>query len=1506
MSSERVARPFWACHPPKAQSGRIPEGGPRPAIATPGLFGCGPSPALWGLVELMRIPRKWWVRFGLGALAVVVVAGIAAVWVVPAVIVGQIRKQYGGHASIDGWWLGIGSAGVSGLALHEGADADSPAWARLGKISTDLSLGKVLTGRFAVDRVEVTDPTITIRVARDGQALTKIPLAKRDPTAPAAKLPEVVATGARLVFEQEGREPMVVENMTGRLEPEADGSATLSARADDPDWGRPTASGTIGKEFSTLAVHVKADRLEADPTKARRIPFVPEVTWEHVEPTGPVGMDLTIAGGGAGQPLEVRTLVRFEGTDLKLPTLGLDSAGTVGTMTVDGGVVLIEDAQGEALGGQVSGSGTLDFAREPSRIDFDLRLASVNVADAPEAWQLGEVGLTGTMAGQVHLVVDLGDSGVDLSGTTGQATVTDGTLGGIPVKSLKLNMTAEGEELQYESTSASGTDAAPAEPSTPATAGPTGSTSGHPSGTATATWAALLIAFQTPTAVSPPGGTGSAYGLEPERNTGGASPTSKLVRASAARGSQQDAKGAAATPRQDPLPAPTAAAGGQQTPSDAPSAGQEKPKRGGFILPKSISTEVEFEDVDLTQVLSKADALGIHLPFVAAGKLSLKAQATIPLGSLKDVKSYAFHGEATLTSAHVAGVDLGRLTARLDLEDGVLELSKFHGQFVELPAGGLTNKPPETDPIPEEGPLPPGGFRGHLRAELSPMGPLVAKFEGRDVPLGEVLAPILPKPTPISGLIGFDADVKGDLAHAADPMSWTASAKLASREVQYRGATLNSASVMAALEGGTLTIKDLEATLEGSPLAGSGTLALAEPYNFDVQVHSDGWDLVKLLALVPTAPSPPPVSGTLSGRAEATGTLSPLKVSTTGEGVLGRFEVGEVAVGDVPVTWQTDPEAIVIDITDAHPFGGTVSVNATIPAGGGPIQGALTASGIDAEAIAAALPGKPLELTGTADARGTFTIRPGTSVATTAFDSDIRLESPGLTVQGIPATAVQGKATADAGVIHYDLYAESLGGKLKFQGDLPLVPVEPAPATDSADAEPPAPPDRPATPPNATSSGGPARFQAIGFALRPELWRALGGSEALAKIQGLGAMDVEVWPNEPAGLKARGVAEFRDLRYGDDYPLGEIRGSFVLEPKGWRVEPLAGRVFGGEATGSLSAETPDAPAGVEGISFADAPIQFVLAIERAKLGRVLAVVPALGTLAEGDARIRVAGRLGESTEGEGEIRVDRGSVAGLPLSELRMPIRFALAPGSESGSIETRRWEARLAGGRLEGTARLRVGLSRAFRTETKLTDVEIEFLTRLLSDARHPAAGKVSGVLTLEGADPARPETYTGRAALELQDAEVLDLPVFRLLDRFLGGPAGGGAFQEGTISAGIGNREVKVEELALVGRVAQLHATGTIGFDGRLDLIVLVNTNQIISETGQALLARIPGLSSARGAQATSKLSGFLSNRLIKLRVSGTLSDPNIALDPGATVTNAAAGFFAGALKLPLGLFR
>lgn len=93
--------------------------------------------------RLKKIAKWLSLAIVLGVVAFVVVRN----YVVQAVIVGQIRKQYGGRVVVGSWWLNGTSAGVTGVELGETDRPDSPSWVSAERISTDISIPGLLRGR---------------------------------------------------------------------------------------------------------------------------------------------------------------------------------------------------------------------------------------------------------------------------------------------------------------------------------------------------------------------------------------------------------------------------------------------------------------------------------------------------------------------------------------------------------------------------------------------------------------------------------------------------------------------------------------------------------------------------------------------------------------------------------------------------------------------------------------------------------------------------------------------------------------------------------------------------------------------------------------------------------------------------------------------------------------------------------------------------------------------------------------------------------------------------------------------------------------------------------------------------------------------------------------------------------------------------------------------------------------------------------------------------------------
>ncbi|MEJ7639207.1 MAG: hypothetical protein WKF75_14850, partial [Singulisphaera sp.] len=341
----------------------------------------------------------------------------------------------------------------------------------------------------------------------------------------------------------------------------------------------------------------------------------------------------------------------------------------------------------------------------------------------------------------------------------------------------------------------------------------------------------------------------------------------------------------------------------------------------------------------------------------------------------------------------------------------------------------------------------------------------------------------------------------------------------------------------------------------------------------------------------------------------------------------------------------------------------------------------------------------------------------------------------------------------------------------------------------------------------------------------------------------------------------------------------------------------SGEALGGPVSGSVRAKTS---------SVGPPRIGIDLRIDRAILARVVAFLPSLAPHLDGFGTFQLSGTLADEFQANIYVAVAQARLAGVSLSELRAPAVLVVTPGSGTGSLRIPRLSARFAGGEVRGDLLFRLGDDRTFNANLQLASLELETLTRIASGTSQPASGRITGRVTLSGPNPAEPERFRGRVNLDLSDASLVQIPVFREVDRFLGSSSGG-LFEDGDLIGVVAHGNLMVESLTLAGRLAQVHGTGTVGFDGRLNLEMLVNTSQIIPQTGQALVVLIPGLREVAGLRrlATARVATFLGNRLLKLRVTGTVRNPTIAIDPTISVPETAVGS-SGVLKLPLELLK
>jgi translocation and assembly module TamB len=1344
----------------------------------------------------MRIRRKTWALLGIGTVAVVAAAVLVVrAWVVQAVIVRQIEARYGGKVHVRSWWLGRHSSGITGLELHEGPAADSPVWATAERVETDLSLGDLLHGRTSPGRVVIDRPSITLRLGRDNKFLTDIPI--RAGGKSGGSRPPVEARDATLTFRQEGRPEFTIHNINASLSPEAGGVSAATAKADDPAWGPVTASGRFAPGFATGRLDLDAASIPSSPEKAASVPYAPPTVWEHVEPTGPLAVRLNLGFGDEGG-LSYRVEVASRGATLDLPKLGIAARETAGSMVYDRKVATLEHVRGAALGGRLDVDGTLDFNPDPSRFALALRLAKIDVARTPQSWRLGNAGITGRLTGRADLRMALRPEGVDLTGTTGHATVEGATVEGIPARAVRLDLEGTGGDLKYQSEE----DAETPKPA----------------------------------------------------------------------GALRDGE----IPRADPVLRLASFHVVQES----------KVERGGVLLPKAITTRIELDDVDLRDVVKRAEKSGVKVPVEVRGLATLKAVVTVPLGALKSLRDYRLKGTVTIDDLSIGGVRPGPLRARVGLDRGVLALNDLTGRLAEVNDGTMANgrmteaRPPDFRSSPEAAPLPPGGFRIDLRAELDPQGKLSAKVEGRALPLARLAEAASGKVEGVSGAVDAQGVAEGDLEHAGDSKAWAVRGKLRGDRLAIERLTLDRVAADVRLADGKLTLDPLAADLDRQPLRASVAAELSKPYAFEAKLDVEDWDVARLASAVPALARGPELAGRLRAKGTAEGTLEPREIRTNGAGLLQGAQAGDVDVGDVPFAWRTEGETIRLRVDRARVFGGTLAGEATVPAGGGTIEGRASVAGIDLGQVARLATGG-FPMAGRAGGTVRFRIpeHPEDEGADGVLVAD--LTAPDLTVRGTSASELSARARLRRGVVSCELTARGLGGTLSASGTAPVSALHGG---------------------EAGAMAGTLRARNIRL---EGLWPALGLAGPLGPLRGLANLAIDVRPS----VRKTGASPSRSvpvvtggfglgaLMWGRNWPLGRLQGRFSYGPEGWRVDLVNASLFEGDATGSIRGTTD-----ADGVSRAT----FRADIERARMHQVLAVAPLLGGGFEGFGSIHMTGQLNGSVHADAALDIGAARVFRIPLARLEVPATLDYAPDAGSGTLRIPRWSARVAGGRAWGTGLLRLGAETGHAGTIEFAGLDLETLARAAAFEGGRASGKLNGKISWTGKDPARLRQLRGLVDLDLDDAELFELPVLRQLGQFLGASRGG-VFNDGDLHGVLDDDRLVVEDCTLAGRLVQLHATGTVGFDGRLNLTVVVNTPQIITETGQALLNLIPGLRrQSRRPELLARFGSYLSNRLLKFRVGGTISHPSINSDPTVLITEGAVNFFADVLKLPFNLLR
>lgn len=572
----------------------------------------------------------------------------------------------------------------------------------------------------------------------------------------------------------------------------------------------------------------------------------------------------------------------------------------------------------------------------------------------------------------------------------------------------------------------------------------------------------------------------------------------------------------------------------------------------------------------------------------------------------------------------------------------------------------------------------------------------------------------------------------------------------------------------------------------------------------------------------------------------------------TGQGALaGRgLDFGPwLRVETLAANVSLDRERVELRDVRAATHGGDVTGWVRLALADGSIRTELLASRIDAGRLARALARTPVPVEGTLSAQVSGVYRPGDGPA-----MQLDLASARVAVLGVPARNLRGRLDLAAGRATYQLSGETLAGRVSVEGTYPPAPGE---------------------------SAGQLRLERLRLT---SLWEALGQSERLRELEGIAALSLPYRHDGPGlALVGRGRFELRDLRWQGGEVMDHFSGDFRAGADGLTLRDAGGVLAGGSLRLSGAWRFDDPSRG-----------WFDVRLLGAELGRLSADRDWLD-LVQGPLDLSLRGTFGAEWRGSGAASLSRGKVFGVEVSDWRLPVEFSFAPSTRQAEVSVRESSARVGTGR----AQLRLGLrySGGWRVEGQLLllDAGLRSLAGLVGDVTSFARGRVTGRVDFAAAELRSLADLTASVQAKLNDAQALQLPVLKLLVPHLLPGQAALDFQAGELRGRLSGGVFRVSELTLDSSLLLLLLQGSVTLQGRLDLDVTAQT----SSTGVdplllgSLLRKLPVVGPVP-VGLVFRVTELLSDRVVHLRVGGTVRSPRVQVEPLRLLSDQAARYF------------
>jgi translocation and assembly module TamB len=1350
-----------------------------------------------------------------------------------------LEAQYGGPVRVGHVEIGLQQSSVHDLKLYEAnAEPGAVPWATFANIRADVSLASLASGAAHVRRLDVTGADLTLRFDRDGHFLTRLPQRKES----AAPLPAIHIHQGRVTIDQEGRHPFTVGGVDAEVRSD-EGRLVLTGTIHDERWGAWGVTGNVDPASGAATGTLKSDnRIHVTQQMLTDLPFVGASVWENVQAEGDTPVIFTLGYQPDKHAVHYRVELDPENTHVHVTSIDLTGEQASGNVIIEDSVVHLAKVRGKVADGTLGTDAELDFRPTPNRLTFKINAENLDLVKLPKAWKIPPQ-LEGQLSGHADLVVTIRDGHAHTNGD-GEGVIDQARVWGLPSHPIRLRLFSEGTGFRF------GTPKSP-EGRLPR-------------------WAAATVVLLA----APPGGGATDPVLTPGEAANRAS-NSVLDAAGGLVGAGERLLRAVPT-RSRLLP------------------GGPNPDTPG---PSFLEANLALDDVDLAKL---TEQLKLNLPVPVSGRVSVGVRVAFPINTPGDMRAYRVNGTATSPQLSVAGVELRQLQAKVNYADGVLHLEELRGR---VPSARQS----------EEGAAVVGSFEGSARLDVAPPGEANASLTLDRVPLDRALA-LLPGPAPhAEGAVSGTVAARAPASRLEDVTAWAANGHLETDRLAVYGLTLADARTDVRLDHGELSLPTFAGKLAGAPLRASGRLDLREHYRYHAHLDLKGTDLGALEHLVPDLRPPVAVGGRADLGADVDGTLSPLTWDAKGTADARELRLDTLTAANVQFHWDATPDRLRLTDLRARLYRGDVTGSATVPLGvlrssgpkkeqpGEPGRVQLDFKDLDVGAsvgdlLTAATPAReqtggrraPVPIQGQADGTLTATLPPDRR----DLSAKIELRSSRLRVQGLLTERLRGTLGNRNGVFEYHLEGSMAGGTIRLEGTAPSRSPAPGEGTPSKPPEAAIPRDVILVR-QAAAPAGEGRLRVQGAQLG-RLLEDLGIPASRVPLRGTVDLDLP-YRQESIGSPPTGTGRLaiHRLRWQQDELAGELTSTVRLTARELVITDLSAIVGQGVLRGRIGFPLRGGDRG-----------SFSLALDNVEAARLVAPWPDLAGRVEGPVDMALRGTIDHEWAGSGEVTLLRGRVLGVEVTDWSVPIDFVIIPSRGAGQVNVRDTSADVALGRLTGRASLSFDAVNRLEGSLRFSGVDLPTLLRQWSDQSQIGPGKVTGRIEFAANDLRSLNDLSATIEASLQQTQAMNYPVLQQIAPFLGPLQSSSSYRNGDLRARLDRGVLRIQRLTLVGSNLQLFIDGTVTVpEGRLGLNVTANTGRVgYNPTFLRFLGlRIP-TAGPIPVSLILEASTYLSNRTVHLRVTGTIRNPSVQVEPVSLLSEETVRFFINRTPLPV----